>query len=325
MKIAFIGFRHGHIFSLYGKCLENPEIEIAGAWEDGEEYRGSAEEQGIEFIDSDYSCFMSDPTIDAIACGYYFAGRGKIALEALSAGKHFICDKPLCTKMSELDEIERLSREKNLSVGLMLDLRYMGVIPLAKEVISSGKLGKIHSVSFGGQHCLGYSSRPKWYFEDGKHGGSINDIGIHGIDLIEYLTDTRLAKVHGARCWNAFADKEPHFLDSAQLMVELDGGIGVIGDVSYSSPYGLKYKLPHYWRTTFWGTGGIMEFSSTSDELFIAYNNSKTPEILTAKPLDYDYLTDFIDEISGKNVVFNTARNLASTRDLLTIQEFADK
>ena len=53
-----------------------------------------------------------------------------------------------------------------------------------------------------------------WYFEEGKHGGTINDIAIHGIDLLRFITGKEFTKVNFAKTWNAFADKEPEFKES---------------------------------------------------------------------------------------------------------------
>ncbi len=131
---------------------------------------------------------MSDKNIDAIAIGNYYGARGRMAIDALKFGKHVISDKPLCTSTEELNEIERLADEKNLKVSLMLDLRYSGNVLAARKVIKEGRIGTVNNVYFGGQHPLMYGKRPGWYFEVGKHGGVINDIVIHGIDLICYLT-----------------------------------------------------------------------------------------------------------------------------------------
>lgn len=325
MNIAFIGFQHGHIFGLYQKCKEHPNVTIAGAWEPLPEYREAAEHKGIELTHEDYHDFFNMKEVDAVAIGVHYGGRGKIAIEALRAGKHVIADKPLCTAMDELLAIEALAAEKNLKVGLMLDLRYMGVTAVAKEIIDSGKLGTVHAVNFGGQHGLNYGSRAGWYFEEGKHGGTINDIAIHGLDLITYLTGKHMTHIHSARCWNAFADRVPHFKDAGQLMVELEDGIGVTGDVTYASPGGLGFPLPQYWRTTIWGTGGVIEFNYTSNQLWAAFENAQEPELITGNAsADENYLTDFLADINGAPTCFDTKRNLASTKMLLSIQQFAD-
>ena len=53
-----------------------------------------------------------------------------------------------------------------------------------REIILSGELGEVASIHIDGQHPLNPSVRPGWYFEPGKHGGTINDIGIHAFDFV---------------------------------------------------------------------------------------------------------------------------------------------
>ena len=66
-----------------------------------------------------------------------------------------------------------------------------------------------------------YGRRPDWYFEKGKHGGVINDLAIHGIDLVRLFTDSDVEQVLSARSWNFYANEEPAFLDSAQFMLKM--------------------------------------------------------------------------------------------------------
>lgn len=103
--------------------------------------------------------------------------RGYI-IEALKHNKHVICDKPICTDLKELEEIEKLSKEKNLRVACMLDLRYIPQVGKVKELIQSGEIGEIKIASFTGQHFLDYGNRPIWYYEGNNQGGTINDIAI---------------------------------------------------------------------------------------------------------------------------------------------------
>lgn len=325
MKIAFAGFRHGHIMALYEQVKECDRIEIFGSWEENDEAREkAAKDFGIEFTHDSYEDFLNSDEVDIIAIGDYYGRRGELAIKALKAGKHVIADKPLCTSLKELDEIERLSKEKNLKVGCLLSLRYSPYTAVAKEIISSGKLGEIHTVSFNGQHSLSYGERPMWYFEKGKHCGVINDISIHGVDLVEYLTGKRLKNVVAARTWNAFADKEPDFRDCAQFMAEFDGGCGVMADVSYAAPSHTEYSIPYYWQFLIWGTKGMIRFAEDGKPLEAYFDYAKEPEYIEGVPAPTNHITDFIDEINGKSgLLITTDEVLASQRDTLTIQSKA--
>ena len=319
MNIAFAGFRHGHIFVLYQDAAERLDVDISYCYEEDEKARKAAETQGVKFNASSYEELLSDKNIDAIAIGDYYGKRGKMVIEALKSGKHVICDKPICTKLSELDEIERLAKEKGLVVACMLDLRYMPQAKKVKEIIKKGEIGDLHIASFTGQHCLDYQNRPGWYFEEGKHGGTINDIAIHGVDLIRYVTEKKLTKVNFARVWNAFADKEPHFADCGQFMAEM-GSMAVSADVSYAAPK-MNVMMPTYWNFYIWGAKGMINFNYKEGNIRI-YKNEET--VVECEEIKINHLEDFIKQIKGEKTIMETFDVLNSQRQVLEIQKAAD-
>ncbi len=326
-NLAFAGFRHGHINSLYTMASERQDITIKAAFEQDAAARADAEEKlGVKFTHSDYDQMLADPDIDLIAIGDYYGIRGQRVIAALKAGKHVISDKPLCTSLAELAEIEQLAREKGLKVGLMLDLRYHEAVQPVKEIIQSGQLGQIHAIFFGGQHPLNYGTRPQWYFETGKHGGTINDIAIHGVDLVTDMTGLVIEDILAARCWNAFASKEPHFEDSAQFMAKLSNGAGLVADVSYAAPDTSGFSLPQYWRFTIWGTEGVVEFSVGTKEIWLSLKGSTSLKTVAAAPGPVgDCLSDFLADIAGEESPRGTASVLAATRSTLEVQALADQ
>lgn len=325
MNVAFAGFRHGHVFSALEHIRTLPDIHIVSSWETDKQSAEEAKRYEIEITHTDYDDMLQLDDIDIIIMGDYYTARGEKTIKALKSGKHVYTDKPVCTSIAELNEIERLTKEKNLCIGCILDLRCCGAVEAAREIVSSGKLGEIHNISFGGQHQLNYGNRPNWYFEKGKHGGTINDIAVHGIDLIRYVTGKGLEEILASRCWNAYAKKEPDFLDSAQFMAVLDGGAGLIADVSYSMPYPLFGKTPFNWRFTFWGDNGVMEFNASDDCVRLTLKYSEKAERISRKPAMNNPFDDFIKEINGKPTQLNTSEILKSSRDTLLIQEHSVK
>lgn len=326
MRIAIIGCRHGHIFALYQLIKESDRAEFAGAYEADEATRLSAEKnQGMTFPYRSVEEVLSDKTVDAVAIGDYYAIRGAHAIAALRAGKHVISDKPLCTSQAELCEIERLSRERGLSVGLMLDLRHNTNVLAAKALIEAGTLGKIHNVQFGGQHPLQYGTRPAWYFEEGKHGGTINDIAVHGIDLLTYLTGQTVKTVNAARTYNAYAKAEPHFYDCGQFMLTLSEGAGVLADVSYSAPNTMGYTYPYYWEFHVWGERGMLAFNVTQPGVTLCLDGESEPRTVPAAEPFGNVLDNFLNEIEGRPTMMTTAEAIAVSRATLSIQEVADK
>ena len=320
IKILFNGFRHGHINSLYKRVSESDFAAVSGCIEPDEGARKKAEETlGAEFSAKSYDEWLASD-IDAVAVGNAYGDRGQVVIKALEAGKHVIADKPICTKLSELERIEELSREKGLAVVCMLDLRYIPQAIKAKEILDKGMLGEVRNIAFNGQHCIDYAHRPTWYFEKGMHGGTVNDLAIHGIDLVRMLTGLEFAGVDGARVWNSYAVHNKDFKDSAVFMARLENGAEVLADVSYSAPSQV-FSMPTYWEFRFWCEKGLMTFNY-ADRKVTLFVEGAPVETVNCESIVYDYLDQLAHEIKeGRD---ENESLFKSTRTALVIQQFAD-
>lgn len=326
MRFAFAGFRHGHILEVHAKAAAHAGCAVAAACEEDADTRALVASK-VNLTHADYRSMLDEVPCDAVAIGDYFGRRGEIAIEALRRGKHVISDKPLCTRLEELEEIEVLASEKRLAVACQLDMPMNPRFVLLREMIAAGTLGEIHQIAFGGQHPLLWGSRAKWYFESGKHGGTINDIAIHAIHFLPKLTGLTFASVVAARTWNAYAKEAPHFMDSAQMLLTMSNGCGVVGDVSYAMPSGFGYKMPQYWRVAVYGSKGVAETGPNYDHVFVCLEADKEPRKLQLKDrAPGGYFEAFLAEAAGHAPAFPfRAEVLQATRTTLKIQQAADQ
>ena len=322
-KILFNGFRHGHIYTLHQKVMASEIAEVAGCIEGDPKARAEAEAaHGIEFSKESYEKWLLTD-IDAVAVGGAYGDRGEVIIKALEAGKHVIADKPICTSLAQLKKIRILCTEKGLTVACMLDLRYLPQTLTAKRVLESRRLGQVRNIAFNGQHCINYAHRPAWYFEPGMHGGTINDLAIHGIDLVRMLTGLEFGRIDAARVWNAFAHRHKDFRDSAMFMARLENGAGVLADVSYSAPSQV-FSMPTYWEFRIWCERGLLTLHYTDSRVTLYEEGGSDPVLLEGEPNGQDYLWEFVSEIqSGGRVV--TENVIRSTETALLIQKEADK
>jgi len=326
MNIAFLGLRHGHIFTLYNEALNNPYFNICGAYEPNVEARKNAESNGVLCNYETIEQILEDSKVDVIALGGCYGERGEAAIAALNHGKHVIADKPLCVSREELSRIKKAAEENNKIVSCMFTMRFEPKINGVKRLVESKALGEINNVYFGGQHPLQYGRRPMWYFEEGKHGGVINDIAIHGIDVLSYALGLDVENISAARCWNKFALEEPDFKDSAQLMLKATNDAGILADVSYAIPDGVEFALPYYWQFYIWGTKGTLRFSLGEEKAEYFLAGDAAPHIIEEEEPKTDYLTDFYRLIQGeKDVILPMQDVFNATEKTLEIQEFANK
>ena len=336
MNLVFVGYRHGHTAAIYKDAMENPEINVLGGWEPTEVGRAMAEGTGLEFNYPTLESVLEDPNVDAISLGGVYGERGAQAIAALKAGKHVYGDKPICTSLEELEEIEKLAKEKNLKVGCYLSMRYSNGMKTIREMIANGDIGEVGAIDMTAQHPLNYGSRPMWYFEKGKHGGTINDIAIHGVDIVRFLTGLGIKNVTAARTWNHFATQEPDFKDCGQFMAELDNGAGLMMDVSYAAPKSCGFKLETYWRFTIWGTKGVIEYKlnggpnsqviDSDDGALVQVALDGTEGFIPYKKEKYPVTPwgEFLKEIRGQETIINTEDVIRTSREVLTVQAAAN-
>ncbi|MBT3290794.1 MAG: Gfo/Idh/MocA family oxidoreductase [Victivallales bacterium] len=330
LRFAFAGFRHGHIFSLLGRVHQDPACELVAACEPDAATRVELAASGkVEITHESLADLLADTPCDVVAIGDYYGARGDLAIQALEAGKHVVVDKPLCTSLDELNRIESLAKAKGLAVGCQLDMRAGPTRQTLHRIVQSGEIGEVLTVSFSGQHPLMYGSRADWYFQPGCHGGTINDIGIHAMDLIPWVTGREITEVTAARAWNGKTPQAPHFDDCGQMMLRLDNGGGVLGDVSYLAPDACGYSQRQYWRFTIHGTKGVAEIRGGDPNVMVANHTDKEPREIPgeASPNARDYFADFRACAEGRpeEADLTTALVLRAARLALTVQHAAEQ
>ena len=329
LRFAFAGFRHSHIFELYNLVRVRDDLVASAAVEEHPETAKEIRTRGVVLTHTQEDELFGEPdAFDVLAIGDCYGRRGSLALRGLEAGKHIIADKPLCTRLVELERIALLSGKSGLSVGCMLNQRNSAQLLTMKRLVGEGIVGKVQTVSFMGQHPLLYGKRSMWYFEEGQHGGTINDIAVHACDSLPWLLQSPIVEIVSARVWNNSFPDHPDFQLCAQVQMRMQDGTGILGDVSYLSPNSQGYTVPHYWRFTLHGTKGIMESSATAADVRLWIDGEEREKVSGLDPeRKGGYLNDFVNEIRGKSDLCDstTRQVLTAARTALMAQKAADE
>ncbi|SFT66213.1 Predicted dehydrogenase [Geodermatophilus amargosae] len=120
--------------------------------------------------------------------------HAEIAIAALEAGKHVLCEKPLANSVAEAEAMtEAAARAAARGVRSMVGFTYRRVpaIGLARTLVAEGRLGRIRHVRAAYlQDWIADPSAPmSWRLEKDKAGsGALGDIGAHVVDLTQYIT-----------------------------------------------------------------------------------------------------------------------------------------
>ncbi|MFP4250633.1 MAG: Gfo/Idh/MocA family protein [Armatimonadota bacterium] len=244
LRIAAVGFRHGHVLGFVRQARELDYCELVGVVEESDDDLSILERAEVERTHASFDELLEDVEFDVVATGEYYAKRGSVIIKALEHGKHVICDKPMCTSIDELRRIKHLCSENDLEIAMQLSMRFNAAYQTMRRVMQESEVGEFLAATTFGQHPLGYpDTRPGWYFEEGRHGGSINDIFIHGADMLRYCTGREFENVIAAETWNESLPEVPFFQVGAHCMLRMSGGPRVMADVSYMPGRGWQFFI----------------------------------------------------------------------------------
>ncbi|MBQ7398737.1 MAG: Gfo/Idh/MocA family oxidoreductase [Clostridia bacterium] len=108
---------------------------------------------------------------------------------ALDAGKHVLCEKPLCVTADEAALIVEAEKRSGRVCGMVFNNRFMAPMLRAKQLIDEGRLGRILSFRVSYEHNSStFADRAPGWKQTAEHGGGVLfDLGSHVIDLIRHL------------------------------------------------------------------------------------------------------------------------------------------
>jgi predicted dehydrogenase len=152
----------------------------------------------IPNVVTDYRVVLNDPEIDAVHICTPNAQHFSMAKEALQAGKHVACEKPLATTVEEAQELVALAAQTGLRNCVCHNLRYYPMVQQIRRMREAGDLGEILFVQGSyTQDWLLYDTDWNWRI-DSKIGGvsrCMADIGSHWFDMAEHVTGLRVSSL----------------------------------------------------------------------------------------------------------------------------------
>lgn len=152
----------------------------------------------IPRIVTDYRELLDDPEIASVHICTPNAQHFQMAKDALEAGKHVMCEKPLATTVEEAKELLSLAQKKRLRNGVCHNLRYYPMVQQMRSMCKAGDLGEILIVQGTySQDWLLYDTDWNWRI-DAKIGGSsrcMADIGSHWFDMATHITGLKVTSL----------------------------------------------------------------------------------------------------------------------------------
>ena len=200
---AFMGAAHSQAWRSAGRFFDLPMAPAMAAvcGRNREATEAAAVRLGWAGAETDWKALIARPDVDLVDICTPGDTHAEIAIAALEAGKHVLCEKPLANTVAEAEAMTAAA-EVAAAAGVrsMVGFTYRRVpaIALARRLVAAGRLGDIRHVRAA--YLQDWIVDPEfplvWRLRKDKAGsGALGDIGAHIIDLAQHITGQRLTGV----------------------------------------------------------------------------------------------------------------------------------
>ncbi len=157
-----------------------------------EKSRAFADKFNVARTHKDLNSLVNDPDVDAVYIALPNTMHYDAVLKAASAGKHILCEKPFAMSVEHALEMAKVCRDAGIVLRVAHQIRLDAAIVRAREIVQSGRLGRLVEISLERASALG--TRVSWR-QDFSQSGVLFDVGVHLLDLIQYVSGQRFVEV----------------------------------------------------------------------------------------------------------------------------------
>ena len=168
-------------------------ITLAGIYDISEKRINAAKENGIHVYES-REALLADKAVDIVLCATPNDSHKEIVIDALRAGKHVVCEKPVALSLDDFDEMCLAARETGKIFTVHQNRRYDVDYLAMQSLVDSGEIGEVINVESRIHGSRGIPS--DWRCHKPQGGGMILDWGVHLIDQMLRLIPDKITRVY---------------------------------------------------------------------------------------------------------------------------------
>ncbi|GCD89960.1 Gfo/Idh/MocA family protein [Nocardioides sp. LS1] len=202
---AFMGAAHSQAWRVAPRFFDLPVDPVMQVLcgRDAARAAEAATRLGWEESSDDWRAVIAREDIDVVDICTPGDSHAEIAIAALAAGKHVICEKPLANSVLEAEEMTAAAEQAaRQGVRAMVGFTYRRVpaVAFARQLVAEGRVGEVRHVR--AQYLQDWIADPdaplSWRLEKEKAGsGALGDIGAHIVDLTQFITGLSISEVSG--------------------------------------------------------------------------------------------------------------------------------
>jgi len=217
-------------------------------------------------------------------------------ISAANAGCHIIAEKPLALDVETLARVHQAVEDNGVRLTAMLSMRSEPEFVAAKRVYDSGAIGE--AVLVNGRKSYKYGTRPEWFGDKNKYGGTIGWVGIHAIDFINFVTGLGFNKVSAMKGNFSHPDR-PACEDHCVMLLELSNGGHASVSVDLFRPEAAGTHGDDWIRVV--GTKGVLE-ARGSDHTCTVLLDGKEP-VSVELPEKSRIFREFLLAVAGDETI----------------------
>ncbi|MFC1979216.1 Gfo/Idh/MocA family protein, partial [Chloroflexota bacterium] len=191
MQVAVIGCggwgAAGHI----GGFQLLPEARLVAVCDSREAVaRETAERFGVPHVYTNYREMLQTETLDVVSVATPPLLHYSMAMDAVAAGKHVLCEKPLAMKAVEAREMLRKASAAGVVHAIDHEFRFLPTNFKIKELVDQGYIGKLNTMNVAVAYSAGSFQKKaklsRWQSQKSKGGGILLTTAYHYVDLMRY-------------------------------------------------------------------------------------------------------------------------------------------
>ena len=213
-----------------------------------ERANAAADRFNVEAAYTDYHEMLREEKLDLVSVATPNHVHAPAAIAALQAGCHVHCEKPasLTPELVQAMIAARDAAGRKLMIGL--NNRFTPWAQFAKKYVAAGHLGEIYHAKCGWKRRRGIPGKGGWFTTKAQSGGGpLIDLGVHFIDVANYLLDFPVPTAVSGQTYSRFADTTPFNPQASGYTGTYDVEDLAIGLVRYAN--GCTLDLEFSWAS----------------------------------------------------------------------------
>lgn len=255
-----------------------------------------AKGMGIANTTKDYKEILADPEIDAVLICSSTNTHSPISIEAIEAGKHVFCEKPIDHDVEKIKAVMKVLEGKKTKYQVGFNRRFDHNFRAVQQAVAAGKIGDPHIIKITSR-----DPEPPSAAYAAVSGGMFLDMTIHDFDMVRFLAGCDAEEVYVQSA--VLVDPsigEAGDVDTAVITLKMENGAIAVIDNSRKAVYGYDQRAE-----VFGSNGMVMNANDSQSNAVISNADGVTGE----KPMFFflerymaayaQEITEFVDAIEN--------------------------